>query len=130
MTYKQRLTKIGNSVGIIIPKPLLDTLGLEVGKELSLEEILILHEYQIETYGGKAGINDIRMLESAVLRPQTTFDGKDLYEDIYEKSVALLYSLIKNHPFVDGNKRTALHATITFLELNGSVVNIADKKLV
>jgi len=99
-------------------------------KYLSLEEILILHEYQIETYGGKAGINDIRMLESSVLRPQTTFDGKDLYEDIYEKAVALLFSLIKNRPFVDGNKRIALHATITFLELNGSVVNIADKKLV
>ena len=65
---------------------------------ITLEEILILHEYQIEKFGGKPGISDVRMLESAVLRPQTTFDGDDLYTNIYEKAAALVYSLIKNHP--------------------------------
>ena len=99
-------------------------------KYLSIEEILILHEYQINTYGGKAGIQDLRMLESAVFRPQTTFDGKDLYETVFEKAVALLFSIIKNHPFVDGNKRTGLHAAITFLELNGHDIAATDSKLV
>ena len=99
-------------------------------KYLSIEEILILHEYQINTYGGKAGIQDLRMLESAVFRPQTTFDGKDLYEIVFEKAVALLFSIIKNHPFVDGNKRTGLHAAITFLELNGHDIAATDSKLV
>jgi len=99
-------------------------------KYLSIEEILILHEYQINTYGGKAGIQDLRMLESAVFRPQTTFDGKDLYETVFEKAVALLFSIIKNHPFVDGSKRTGLHAAITFLELNGHDIAATDSKLV
>ncbi len=99
-------------------------------KYLSIEEILILHEYQINTYGRKAGIQDLRMLESAVFRPQTTFDGKDLYEIVFEKAVALLFSIIKNHPFVDGSKRTGLHAAITFLELNGHDIAATDSKLV
>ncbi len=98
-------------------------------KYLTLEEILILHEYQIEKYGGKPGIADVRMLESAVLRPQTTFNGDDLYEDMYEKASALVYSLIKNHPFVDGNKRTGLHAMLAFLELNNAKVRIDNKEL-
>lgn len=64
------------------------------------------------------------------LRLQTTFDGKELYSDAYEKAAALVFSIIKNRPFVDGNKRTGLHAALTFLELNGKIVNIADKELV
>lgn len=96
---------------------------------ITLEEILILHEYQIEKFGGKPGISDVRMLESAVLRPQTTFDGDDLYTNIYEKAAALVYSLIKNHPFIDGNKRTGLHAMLTFLELNNAKVGIDNETL-
>ncbi len=99
-------------------------------KYLTLEEILILHEYQIEKFGESPGIKDVRLLESAVLRPQTTFDGKDLYADVYEKATALVFSIIKNRPFTDGNKRTGLHAGLVFLELNGVRIELSNKELV
>src|SRR3989344_5060993 len=95
---------------------------------LSLEEVLILHEYQIEKFGGAQGILDIRLLESAILRPQTTFGGKDLYDDLYLKSAVLALSIIKNHPFVEGNKRTGLHAALVFLELNGVSTNVDNEE--
>ena len=97
---------------------------------LSLEEVLILHEYQIEKFGGAQGILDIRLLESAILRPQTTFGGKDLYDDLYLKSAVLALSIIKNHPFVEGNKRTGLHAALVFLELNGVSTNVDNEELI
>jgi death-on-curing protein len=73
----------------------------------------------IKRFGGSQGIRDLGLVESAVGRPQGTFDGNDLYKTIFEKGAALLQSLLKNHPFVDGNKRTALTAAGIFLKLNG-----------
>ncbi len=99
-------------------------------KYLTIEEVLILHAYQIETFGGSSGIRDVRMLESAVLRPQATFDGKDLYTDVFEKAAALAFSLINNHTFIDGNKRTGLHAALIFLELNDVMPNFTNDSLV
>lgn len=97
---------------------------------LSLEELLILHEYQIEKFGGVHGIRDIRLVESAVYRPQNTFDGKELYKDIFEKAGALGHAIITFHPFTDGNKRTGLYAMLVFLQLNGIEVSISNKELV
>lgn len=97
---------------------------------LSLEEILILHEYQIEKFGGASGIRDIKLLESAVLRPQTVFDGKELYKSVFQKAAVLAISIIRNHPFADGNKRTGMHAALTFLELNGYEPTFRNKELV
>lgn len=97
---------------------------------LTLEEILILHAYQIETFGGSSGLKDSGLLESAVLRLRATFDGIDLYSDVFEKAAVLISSIIKNHPFVDGNKRTGAHAALTFLELNGFVSNFDTETLV
>ncbi len=71
-----------------------------------LEDILKLHDFSIQQYGGASGIRDIGLLESAIARPFQTFDGGDLYPTIIEKVAALGESLIINHPFVDGNKRT------------------------
>ncbi len=85
---------------------------------LTLEEVYLLHERLIQLTGGSRGLRDPGLLESAVARPQASFDGEELYPDLWTKAAALLQSLIKNHPFVDGNKRTAVTATAIFLELN------------
>ena len=86
---------------------------------LSLREILELHEAVIEISGGARGIRDMRALESAVNQPRLTFDQADLYPNIVAKAAALCFSLVMNHPFVDGNKRVGHAAMETFLILNG-----------
>ncbi|MFH1648478.1 MAG: type II toxin-antitoxin system death-on-curing family toxin [Patescibacteria group bacterium] len=97
---------------------------------LTLEEVLILHSFQIEKFGGKPGILNAKLLESAVMRPQSTFSGKSLYKDVYTKASALAIGIIQNHPFLDGNKRTGMHAMLTFLELNSIHVSLSDKDVV
>jgi death-on-curing protein len=86
---------------------------------LTLNEALDLHCRIIEQSGGLLGISNLGALESALAQPQMTFGGEDLYPTIVEKASALGFSLIKNHPFVDGNKRTGHAAMETFLVLNG-----------
>jgi len=86
---------------------------------LSLNQVLGLHRHLLERYGGSAGIHDLGALESALAQPRMTFGDEDLYPTIAEKAAALGFSLIKNHPFVDGNKRTGHAAVETFLVLNG-----------
>lgn len=97
---------------------------------LSLEQVIAIHDDQIERYGGVHGIARLELLESAVLRPQTTFDGKELYPAIFEKAAAMLHSLVLNHAFVDGNKRTAIVSTLVFLELNGFQLDVKQEELV
>ncbi len=88
-------------------------------KYLTVKDILLLHELQIEHYGGSHGLRDMGLLESAVGRPQSTYGGEDLYPSVFLKGAALVHSLLLNHQFVDGNKRTAMYSVMTFLELNG-----------
>jgi death-on-curing protein len=90
---------------------------------LSLLEILELHEAVIASSGGSRGIRDIGALESAVNQPRLTFDKSDLYPDIISKAAALCFSLVMNHPFIDGNKRVGHAAMETFLILNGFEIN-------
>jgi len=85
---------------------------------LTSAEVLLIHARLIQRTGGVSGVRDVGLMESAVARPQATFGQNDLYPDVWSKAAALMHSLIKNHPFVDGNKRTALTATAMFLELN------------
>ena len=73
----------------------------------------------MERSGGSAGVRDQGLLESAVYRPQTTFGGEDLYPNLFSKAAALGHSIIKNHPFVGGNKRTGFEAMRLMLRLNG-----------
>ncbi|MBI4244242.1 MAG: type II toxin-antitoxin system death-on-curing family toxin [Planctomycetes bacterium] len=94
---------------------------------LELSEILYLHYTSIREFGGKDGIIDLGLIESAVQRPQITFEGKELYKNIHEKAAALVESLVKNHGFADGNKRVAAYALCMFLKLNG--YEIKTKKL-
>jgi len=89
---------------------------------LTLEEVRAIHRVAIAQSGGSEGLRDVGLLESAVAQPSMTFDGNDLYESIVEKAVALGFSLIKNHPFIDGNKRVGHAAMEVFLLLNGSEI--------
>lgn len=73
----------------------------------------------VKRFGGSHGIRDIGLIKSAVARPQATFGGKYLYSSIFDKAAALLQSLLKNHSFIDGNKRTALTSAGLFLWKNG-----------
>ena len=86
---------------------------------LTLKEALDLHRRIIEQSGGSNGIRDIGLLESALAQPLMTFGGEDLYPTLVEKASALCFSLVKNHPFLDGNKRVGHAVMETFLVLNG-----------
>jgi len=86
---------------------------------LTLEDVLEIHRQVIAETGGSASIRDVNLLDAAIHRPQASFAGLDLYPSLAEKAAALLHSLIMNHPFVDGNKRTAFTAADAFLRLNG-----------
>lgn len=86
---------------------------------LTIDEVLDLHRRAIHQAGGSAGIRDLGALESAVAQPLMAFGGADLYPTIEDKACALCYSIVSNHPFVDGNKRTGHAAMETFLVLNG-----------
>ena len=86
---------------------------------LTLVEVLNLHRQIIEQSGGALGIRDLGALQSALAQPRMTFSGEDLYSTLVDKAAALGFSIIMNHPFVDGNKRTGHAAMETFLVLNG-----------
>jgi len=81
--------------------------------------VLAAHSALIKRYGGSQGVRDKGLLESAVFRPQASAFGQDAYPTLFEKCAALGYSLIQNHPFVDGNKRTGFAATHLMLLING-----------
>jgi len=98
-------------------------------KYLTPEQVLFIHARVISETGGLNGIRDLTMLESAVGRPQATYGGKDLYETIYKKAAALLYSLINDHPFVDGNKRTGFVSAGLFLRINGYRLKAGNKSV-
>lgn len=86
---------------------------------LTIGQVLFIHDQMVKRFGGSHGIRDIGLIESAVARPQSSFGGKYLYKSIFDKAAALLQSLLKNHPFIDGNKRTALTSAGMFLKKNG-----------
>jgi death on curing protein len=85
---------------------------------LTLDEVLALHADQIERYGGRAGIRDIALLQSALGVPRATFEGRFLHGSLHEMAAAYLFHLVGDHPFIDGNKRTGLVALLAFLGLN------------
>ncbi len=86
---------------------------------LSIPEVLALHERIAERSGGGIGLRDLGLLESALAQPRQSFGGTDLYPSLVEKAAALGFSLIANHPFLDGNKRIGHAAMEIFLVLNG-----------
>lgn len=86
---------------------------------LTLDEILALHDDQIRRCGGSSSVRDLGLLQSAMGGAAATFGGAFLHDTLFEMSAAILYGVCRNHPFVDGNKRTAVAAALTFLEMNG-----------
>lgn len=98
-------------------------------KYLTAEQVLFIHSRLIDETGGSHGIRDLGLLQSAVSRPMATFGGEDLYPDIFQKAAALMESLIKNHPFIDGNKRTAISSAGIFLRINGYNLETSQKGL-
>jgi death-on-curing protein len=86
---------------------------------LSLFEVLEIHKDQVTRYGGSLGIRDLELLKSAIGMPAATFGGEYLNTDIYEMAAAYLFHIVKNHPFIDGNKRAGAVAALVFLALNG-----------
>ena len=108
---------------------------------LTLEDILELHDMQLESYGGATGIREQSLLESALMTPQASFGGELVHNGIFELAAAYAFHIAENQPFVDGNKRTALAAALVFLdwhhieindpyeELYNAMIAIANKKL-
>lgn len=96
---------------------------------LTPEQVLFIHYRIIEETGGSHGIRDVTLLQSALARPMATFDKNDLYPDIFSKAAAFMHSVIKNHPFVDGNKRTAVTTASLFLLRNGYCLRSSNKEL-
>lgn len=97
---------------------------------LSLDEVLEIHQQQIERYGGSAGLRDAAGLESAVATPQATFGGEFLHTSIPSMAAAYLFHLCQNHAFIDGNKRVGANSAITFLLMNGWEPTFDEEELV
>lgn len=88
---------------------------------LTIADVIAIHDMQIERFGGGDGLRDPGALESALFRPQSGY-----YSDLVQEAAALWESLSQNHPFVDGNKRTAFVSTIVFLDLNNLVLTVSS----
>ena len=86
---------------------------------LDLDKVMRLHADLIDHYGGQTGIRDVGLLESAIAMPQTSFGGERLHADLFEMAAAYLFHIVRNHPCLDGNKRTGAASAIIFLLLNG-----------
>lgn len=97
---------------------------------LSKSQIISLHKSLIEQFGGEYGIRDDNLLDLSINSPFQTFDGKELYLGPINKIVHLTYSLIKNHPFIDGNKRIGAHLMLILLELNGYYLEYSQEELI
>jgi death-on-curing protein len=96
---------------------------------LTLEDVLIIHADQIDRYGGSLGVRDIGLLESAVAMARMQFEGDFVHHDMFEMAASYLFHISKNHPFIDGNKRTALASALVFLEINNMEIEIDDDLL-
>ena len=96
---------------------------------LTPEQVLFIHYRLIEETGGCHGIRDLALLQSAMGRPKSTYDGDDLYPNIFTKAGSLMHSIIKNHPFVDGNKRTAITTASIFLLRKGHTLTASNDEL-
>ena len=95
----------------------------------TLKEVLIIQELAIKKFGGVSGVRDMNLLESAIQRPNATFDGQDLYPRVVDKAAAIIESIVKNHPFSDGNKRTGyILMRLTLLESNMDIIATEKEK--
>ena len=101
---------------------------MQTPRFLCISQVIDIHQRQIQKFGGTLGIRDEGLLDSALAQPQATFGGELLHSTIYEQAAAYLFHLAMNHPFVDGNKRTAFAIMVTFIELNGYTLNLSQEQ--
>ena len=99
-------------------------------KCFTIERILEIHEYLINRYGGSQGVRDLGGLESAIYTPFQTFGDKLLYPTVEKRAARLCGGIIKNHPFIDGNKRTGTMAMLIYLRSEGIFLNASNKNLI
>lgn len=97
---------------------------------LDLLQIVAIHQDQLDRYGGERGLRDIELLNSAIAMPQAGFGDEYLHKGVFEMAAAYLFHIVKNHAFLDGNKRTGTAAALVFLELHGYKVPVSDDELV
>ena len=97
---------------------------------LELAEVLEIHRDQIDRYGGTHGIRDLNLLQSALAMPRAGSTEQYFHSDVFEMAAAHLFHLVKNHPFVDGNKRTGAVVALVFLDINGADMRITNDALV
>jgi death-on-curing protein len=98
-------------------------------KFLTLSELLLILDDQIQNYGGLYGIRDINLLSSAIYMPESSFQGAYLHETVPAMAGAYAFHICQNHPFIDGNKRVALASSLVFLDINGYELNCKDETL-
>jgi death-on-curing protein len=92
-------------------------------------EVLLILQDQLRRYGGAYGTRDLDLLSSALAMPSASFEGKFLHNDLYDQAAAYAFHICQNHPFIDGNKRTALTTALVFLSLNGIELDDPDEAL-
>jgi len=98
--------------------------------KLTLKQVKAIHHIQIETFGGIDGIRDEGLLESAIESPFQTFDGVMLYEDLIERIARVVFNIIKNHPFLDGNKRTGIAVLMIMSDLYDIEIEASDEEYI
>ena len=96
---------------------------------ISVEQAIKIHENMIQKFGGSKGLRDLNGLKSALARPFQTFDGADLYPDIFTKAAAVGESIVINHPFIDGNKRTGYVLMEALLRFGNFKISASDDEL-
>lgn len=99
-------------------------------KRISMEQVILLHQKMIKATGGDDGIRDKNLLDSALSNAYATFDGIELYQTVEEKGASICFSIINNHPFVDGNKRMGIYVMLILLEYNKIKIRYTQKDLV
>ena len=97
---------------------------------LSLDEVLEIHDDQIRRHGGAAGTRELGLVQSALAMPRAGGPAGYYHTDLCEMAAAYLYYIVRNHPFVDGNKRTGVAAALVFLQMNGIEIRVTDDELV
>ncbi len=93
---------------------------------LSTDEIIQINKLHTTLFGGAHGIRDVKLLDSALARPQASFNGKSVYQDIWTMAAVYAHGIIKNHPFIDGNKRTGMATALIFLDVNNYEITLSN----
>lgn len=97
---------------------------------LTEQQVLSVHEMMVKATGGSDGVRDMSLLRSAINAPFQAFGGKEIYPSLLSKAAAMCRSVVSNHPFVDGNKRTGIHVMLIFLEVNGVQTDYTQEELI